>query len=136
MLEEALELAQALGVPAGLARALVDRVYRKAPGPAQLELQDLLVTTLAVGVVLGLDVEDSAREGVARVTQLAPDQLLRKHQAKIEDGVAEGARTPVVVCTECHQRQGAPSGVGDECPACGEELLVSVEAEWGQHGPN
>jgi hypothetical protein len=89
--EEAIELAQAEGVPADALHALIAHVYAKAPGKYWQEAGGVGVTLLAYCERRGFSAESCEREEVARITSLGRDHFRARQNAKAAAGVARAA---------------------------------------------
>lgn len=81
VVEEAIEVAQAVGVPVNTVERIVHRVYTKAAGEVVEELGGLLVTTLALAEVLNKDADELERDELERILSL-PEHLPRESQMR------------------------------------------------------
>lgn len=89
VLEEALELAHAEGVPTSVALRLVERTFARPRSPiTALEIAQVAVTLEAAACNLGLDVDTLADAEYLRVTGIDPEEWRRRHLAKVNLGVA------------------------------------------------
>jgi hypothetical protein len=88
VVEEAVELAQAEGVPAERLHALVRHVYAKPPGDPAQEVGGVGVTVLAYCAAVGISADDAEAREVERVLALPVDHF-RRRQA----GAAGGGAT-------------------------------------------
>lgn len=70
LVEEALEMAQAVGLSRDSCHELVDYVYEKEPGDPLQEMGGVLLTALALAERLGYDVEDAATMEFARCLRM------------------------------------------------------------------
>lgn len=86
VLEEALELAQSVGVDQARAERLLAHVMSRPRGETLQEIGGLLVTAAALCNAVGLDMERAAREELERCNQ-ATDKIAAKHQAKVSQGL-------------------------------------------------
>lgn len=95
-LEEALELAQAVGMGAGEAHAMVDYVFARPVGEVHQEVGGVSVSLLALCENLGLSAHAEEVREVTRVLALDPVALRAKQQAKHGAGVAGQCSAPPV----------------------------------------
>lgn len=86
MLEEAIELYQAVDGDAGQAHALVDHVFARPKGAPVQELGGLGVTALALAAALGLDADAAEADEVARLLALDPSHFRDRDAAKAAAG--------------------------------------------------
>jgi hypothetical protein len=86
--EEAVELAQAVGLPLHRFMDVLCHVYGKPPGDAAREAGAVGVTLLGLCAVLGVSAESEEKTEVARVLAVDPEEFRRRHATKIEAGVA------------------------------------------------
>lgn len=86
MLEEAIELYQAVDGDAGQAHALVDHVFARPKGRPVQELGGLGVTLLALAAALGLDADVAEQDEVARLLALDPAHFRDRDAAKAAAG--------------------------------------------------
>jgi hypothetical protein len=80
MLEEAIELAQALGVSQSDARRIWIHVYSKPPGAPEQELGGAALTLLACAEGCGFTLSHCAEKELCRIESL-PQEKFRKRQA-------------------------------------------------------
>ena len=88
VLEEAIELAQAIGISIFDAGKLVEHVYARPAGDADQELAGVGVTSLAMAQCLGIDLEEVIDLEIDRIFLLPPDHFKRRQQVKVDAGVA------------------------------------------------
>ena len=88
VVEEAIELAQALGVPEGQAHRMVCRVFDRPAGEPGRELGGLGVTLLACAAALGMQADQEEDIEVERVLAIPAEEMRARHAAKIGAGVA------------------------------------------------
>lgn len=94
MLEEAIELFQAVDGDAGQAHALVDHVFARPRGEPVQELGGLGVTVLALAAALGFDADVAEQDEVTRLLALDPAHFRDRDAAKAAAGFgAPGAAT-------------------------------------------
>lgn len=86
-LEEALELAQAMGLNRDDMLRLVDYVAERPTGAVYIEIGDARFTLDILGATVGVDVEEARRHCVARIAKLDPEKMREKDQGKIEAGL-------------------------------------------------
>lgn len=86
MLEEAIELYQAVDGDAGQAHALVDHVFARPKGQPVQELGGVGVTVLALAAALGLDADVAEQDEVARLLALDPAHFRDRDAAKAAAG--------------------------------------------------
>jgi NTP pyrophosphatase (non-canonical NTP hydrolase) len=87
-LEEAMELAQALGVGQVEANALSGRVWSRPPGRIQSEAAGSLFTLVVLADVAGIDLEEELMMELKRVER--PELIARireKHAEKVKLGI-------------------------------------------------
>jgi len=87
--EEAIELAQACGYPPERIVELVGYTYGRPPGEVGQEVGGVSVSLLALCESLGISAEVCEARETERVTSITREVFRRKHQAKVEAGVAE-----------------------------------------------
>jgi len=88
VLEEAIELAQAEGVPAELARGVLEHVYKKPPGDPAQEIGGVGVTLLGYCAVKGISADAAERAEAERVFAVDPTYFRERHNAKAAAGIA------------------------------------------------
>jgi transcriptional regulator with XRE-family HTH domain/NTP pyrophosphatase (non-canonical NTP hydrolase) len=87
LLEEALEAAQAAGVPQSQAHHVVDYVYGRPVGELQQELGGVGVTLLALAAAAGLSAEETEEREVARVLSKPLEHFRKRNTEKNEAGL-------------------------------------------------
>lgn len=94
--EEAVELAQTVGLDKQGMLDIVDHVYAKPPGPLQREIGQVGVALLGLAEHLGLSAESEERKEFARVQSLSADYWQARQNAKAEKGLGllSTAQTP------------------------------------------
>jgi NTP pyrophosphatase (non-canonical NTP hydrolase) len=97
LLEESLELAQAVGVGSERAAGLVTYVYGRPVGEAKQELGGCAVTLLAAAESLGLSLEITLEEELTRIEDKDPEHFRERHNRKIEAGVSGNADSRISV---------------------------------------
>lgn len=85
--EEAIELAQALGVSKKRIYRLVNVVYKKPVGEISQEIAGSFVTLLSVGEATSIDVYEAAIKEIERVESLPPEHFQKRNAAKAAAGV-------------------------------------------------
>lgn len=89
LVEEAIEVAQAEGLPLHILQKISERVYARPAGKLAQEIGGLAITLDALAENAGLSVQaESAREW-ARVLSLPKDWWARRHAEKVAAGVAD-----------------------------------------------
>ena len=96
VLEEAAELAQALGVDAEAARRVVERVQGRPAGDPVAELGGVRLASLVAAEALGVSAREVEANELARVRALDPGRLRIKHASKVAEGVAVDERGELV----------------------------------------
>lgn len=87
-LEEALELAQAVGLTREKAIALVEYVYSRPVGDPAQEVGGVGVTLLGLCSVIGVSADREERREHDRVTSIDPAKFRARHAKKVEAGIA------------------------------------------------
>ena len=87
-LEEAIELAQAEGVPRSAANRVLEHVYNKPPGDPAQEIGGVGVTLLGYCAVKGVSADDAERAEAERVFAIDPATFRERHNAKAAAGIA------------------------------------------------
>ncbi len=80
--EEAVELAQCMGVGADQLHRLVDYVYARPPGTPGQEIAGTLVTLYAAAVSVRVDAEEELRLEVERIHRPEIEEKVRRRQAE------------------------------------------------------
>lgn len=94
LVEESIELAQAVGLPHGIITKLTERVYSRPVGDVPRELGGVVLTVLAAAECLGLSAAEEGRREFDRVLNLPKDHFQRKVAEKEAAGVENIARHP------------------------------------------
>jgi hypothetical protein len=115
-IEEALELAQSIGVPAARAAAIHARVYARAPGFSTMEIGQAALTLELLAEAIGMNLDASADAELARVRAISNEEWQRRHDAKVRAGIA-------AACALNEAPADKPSASRDgpmmPCPYCG-----------------
>lgn len=104
-IEEAAELTQAIGLPIEHVNRVVDHVYGKPVGELQREVGGVGVTLLALCEVLKLSADECEKKEIARVLQFDEEHFRRRHQAKIDAGLAVDAAKDGQDCPAWEKRE-------------------------------
>ena len=80
--EEALELAQALGVPVDDVHRLVDYVYARPVGEPAQEIAGTMVTLYSVAASAGIDADEAFEDEVKRIHTPEIEAKVRRRQAE------------------------------------------------------
>lgn len=88
LVEEAVEVAQAEGVPLEVLERVARRCYSRPVGNVADEVGAVVLTLEALAANIGVDLEEAGDRELARVTALDPVFLAGRHQAKIAEGCA------------------------------------------------
>lgn len=87
MLEEAIEVAQAIGVPRERAALLVNVVYDKPAGDVEQEIGGLGTTVLTLATTLGANFLETTEKEVSRIESLPAEHFRKRNVAKAAAGV-------------------------------------------------
>ena len=87
LLEEALELAQAEGIPARMARRVLARTYKSAPGDPEVEGAQVGFTLLAWAQSHSLNAARITRRELARVQTVTASDFRKRHRVKLWAGL-------------------------------------------------
>jgi hypothetical protein len=83
LLEEAVELAQALGVPAEKCKLCVDVVYSRPVGVPEQELGGVMVCASLLGSIMSeAGMQEFYEEEVCRILKKSPEHFLKRNQEK------------------------------------------------------
>ena len=82
LLEEAIECAQACGVPIDKAQALLEFVYHRPVGVIAQEIGGIGVTMLVLATACGLSADEEEAREVARVLAKDPAEFAARNAAK------------------------------------------------------
>lgn len=94
LLEETIELAQAVGVDGEKAAQLLAYTYSRPPGVVEQELGGVGVCLLAFGYAANLDVDAYERLEVNRVLSLPPSHFTERNKLKNDAGLNVVAKQP------------------------------------------
>ena len=86
--EEAVELAQAIGLDANEVSAIIGRVYARPAGDVQREVGQCLACFETLARVLKVDSDHEATAELARVKAIPREEWARRHGAKVALGIA------------------------------------------------
>lgn len=86
VLEEVIELAQAMGTSRELAHRIVDRVFDNPPGEAEQEVGGAYVTLSVAASVLELDAQECWTKELHRIQGRIPEARARQ-ALKVEQGI-------------------------------------------------
>lgn len=86
LVEEAIEFAQAVGVPVDKCHQLSEYVYGRPPGEAAQELGGVALTAIAAASSLKLQFGAALLDEVQRVTSKPPEHFAARNQVKREAG--------------------------------------------------
>ena len=89
VLEEALELSQAMDVPREEVLRLVAVIYDHPVGEVPQEIGGLIVTLLALCAHRGVRLDDLAQREIARITLKDREDFRKRQDAKADLGVAD-----------------------------------------------
>lgn len=87
-LEEAIELAHALGVKPTVATGLVERVYSREQGDVVKEMGQARLTLDLLAKAILVDADDAADQEFFRIQKIPREEWLRRHAAKQAKGLA------------------------------------------------
>jgi hypothetical protein len=87
LLEEAIELCQAVSVSENQVVQVVDVVYRRPPGSERQELGGVLLTAHALAVARGWDPEHVLEDEVHRCLSKPPEHFAARNQEKLDLGL-------------------------------------------------
>lgn len=89
LVEEAVEVAQALGLEDHVILRLVLRVYGRPPGELAQEIGGVGITLEALAENAGLNAEKCTQQEWERVMSKSKSWWQKKHAAKVKDGTAD-----------------------------------------------
>lgn len=116
-LEEAIELAQAIGIKRREASTLVEYVFARPTGIPAQEVGGTMTTLAVLCSTLGISLLTAAEAELARISTLeAREKVLRKHMSK-----PRSVTTPIIESTNtpsCLHRHLDMDGI---CHACGQD---------------
>jgi len=87
-LEEAIELAHAMGIEVDTTLAVVDRVYDREGGNISREVGQAQLTLELLGKAIEVDPEDEATKEFFRIQAVPQEEWDRRHAAKKALGIA------------------------------------------------
>lgn len=121
IVEEAVEVAQADGVPVAMLHAIIERAYSRPKDTVAKELGGLLVTVYACAALSDLDPQLLLSGEVDRVLSKPREHWAAKHDAKMVDGTVTGPTTggqvkhttsgPTHPYCDCENRRTEPGGL-------------------------
>lgn len=88
LLEEALEVVQATGLPYSDVMAVAKRTYDRPCGDLAKELGGLVMTTEALAQASGIQLYDEAAKEYQRITSIPKDHWAKRHAEKVAAGTA------------------------------------------------
>lgn len=86
--EEAIELAHAMGIEAATVSAITERVYSRPAGAAPQEMGQALATLELLAKATGMDADMLATREFHRVQSIPREEWARRHAAKVALGIA------------------------------------------------
>lgn len=113
--EEAVELAQAVGIDARTMHRLVDYVFSRPVGEAPQEVAGSLVTLYAAASALGIDADTVFETELARIDRPEVIERVRRRQAE---------KREALVTRDTSEDEFV-------CPCCGDSLLLVFRTEKG-----
>lgn len=87
--EEAIELAQAMGLDPETVLAIRDRVYSREQGLIRKEIGQCAMTLEVLAESIGMNANDEATREFARVQSIPREEWQRRHEAKQAIGIAQ-----------------------------------------------
>jgi hypothetical protein len=91
--EEAIELAQACGLPREAIGRIADHIYAKPVGDPAQEFGGVGVTLLGLAASLGLDADALELAELTRVEAIPPEYFRARHNRKADAGIAQHTTT-------------------------------------------
>ena len=88
LIEEAIELAQAEGLPCDDAVVILRRVYERPKGETVQEIAGVAVTLMGLAENIGVELDFAVKQELARIDSLGSQYFRLKHIEKVADGVA------------------------------------------------
>lgn len=122
--EEAIELCQALDVPADKVLQVVRNVYSKPPGRASQELGGVLLTAVILAEAMHKDAEELLARELRRVLDKPADHYTKRNQAKVDLGLDVSIGD--VASAEQYPEYARPMGHG---------LISGVDQPWPGDDP-
>lgn len=93
LIEEAIEVAQAAGLPWDMVGKIAGRVYTRPAGELAIELGQTMITLQAMAELAGLDLDTCADTEWNRCRLVPAEHFRAKHAASVAAGVANIAGT-------------------------------------------
>ena len=87
IVEEAIELCQAVGVPQDKVDLCTHTVYRRPPGDPIQEVGGILLTTNILCAAIEAEPDDILEKELARVLSKPPEHFAKRNQEKIDAGL-------------------------------------------------
>lgn len=81
-LEEAVELAQAVGTPRDKAHQLIDYIYERPPGEIGQEFGGVGITLLAMAAAVGISADQAEADELCRILQKPLEHYAARNRAK------------------------------------------------------
>jgi NTP pyrophosphatase (non-canonical NTP hydrolase) len=152
MLEEALELVQALDIAHGVVLTQVAEVFNRLPGKVRQELGGTILTLRMLCEALGLDAEEVYADELRRCLGKDPEHFRKRNEEKLRRGLGTvfARKGEQVTCPNGHVvetfardvYQGEvltadwfvdsklkPGGLWGKCPTCGVECCAGEIGE-------
>lgn len=98
MVEEAIELCQALDVPKDKVLMAVETVYSRPVGDAEQEIGGVLMTVAVLCESLGLEQEGLMERELTRVLAKSPEHFAQRNQEKLDLGLDAAKHDFCVAC--------------------------------------
>lgn len=86
LVEEAIELCQAVGVDQAMVAKQVSEVYARPHGDKFQELGGVMVTTIAFAMCVGLNPDTVLEAEVRRCLSKTPEEFAKRNKAKMQIG--------------------------------------------------
>jgi len=87
--EEAIEVAHAIGLEPERVRAIVDRVYSREQGTLPREIGQAQITLETFAENIGVNADLEANKEFARIQAIPREEWARRHAAKVQLGIAK-----------------------------------------------
>ena len=88
-LEEAIEVANAVGLPPETLQMIGARVYSRQKGDLSREIGQAMLTLELLADVLTIDPQRAAADEFSRIQSIPKEEWERRHQAKVDMGIAK-----------------------------------------------
>ena len=88
-LEEAIEVANAVGLPPETLQMIGARVYSRQKGDRSREIGQAMLTLELLADVLTIDPQRAAADEFSRIQSIPKEEWERRHQAKVDMGIAK-----------------------------------------------